>query len=328
MNDNRKNILIICPVFHGYEKRIFSCIQHSMKYKHLYFIKDAPLISEKYFLILKNIFPKFGSGLLKRANKRILKCVRNNNIDTLFIVKGRYVSDSTVSLIQKEYPTIRMVLYEWDSISNNPNALKLLGIIRESYTFDFEDAQKFKGYNYHPLFYSFDQLPVPPKETKNIDFLFVGGFSLERMPLFIKIKTLCEEEGWNFTFHLFVPYSVYVKYKSIMHPYKRFISFKSLNYERYYSLIRKTKAVVDIVNSDQTGLTIRSIEALSQYCHLITTNRRIVEMNFYTESNITIVESDNIGKDVLKKALETNFNRAYNKTIYSTKEWLEIMDII
>lgn len=328
MMENNTNILVICPVFHGYENRILSCIRQSKKYSKAYLIKDTPLVSEKQYLMLNNAFPKLCAQLLKLFNNRVIKKIRDNKIDTLFIVKGKYMLRETVSLIQKKHPEIRIVLYEWDSIFSNPNALNLLDVISESYTFDFEDAKKEKRFKYLPLFYSFDQLPSHKILRKDIDFLFIGGFSLERMPIITKIRELCEKEGWQFTSHLYVPYSVYVKHKSLMHPYKNIISFKSLEYEKYYSLVCRAKAVVDIVSADQTGLTIRTIEALSQHCHLLTTNYRIKEMDFYTERNITIIDNDKIKSDVFRNALEQKFDDGYNKTIYSTKEWLEKMTII
>lgn len=321
-------ILVICPVFHGYEKRILSCVKKSRRYTAVYYLKDTPLISEKYYLILNNIIPKLCTLLLGLFNKRLYNYVRRYKIDTLFIVKGKYVSRDTISIIQKENPAIRVVLYEWDSYYSNPNALNLVDVIKESYSFDFEDVKKDKRLIYHPLFYSFDQLTEKKNLKRDIDFLFVGGFSLERMPYFVKIKELCEKEDWNFTFHLYVPYSVYVKHKTVMQPYKKFISFKSLSYEYYYSLICRAKAVVDIVSTDQTGLTIRTIEALSQGCHLITTNNRISEMDFYTDSNISIINIDDISKSVFANALEKEYNRKYNSTVYSTREWLEKMSII
>ncbi len=328
MNDNCKNILIICPVFHGYEERIISCIRQSKKYNNIYYIKDTPLNSEKIYLYLKNLIPRLSAVLLKLFNKRILKFVRKNKINTLFIVKGTYVYSDTMSIIQKEFPEIKVVLYEWDSIFSNPNALNLLNVIKNSYTFDFDDAHSYDRYKYLPLFYSFDQLPEQTHKNKDIDFLLVCAFSVERMPIFLKIKDLCERNGWIFAFHFYVQHGVYLKYKSTMRPYKSFISFESLDYEKYYSLVCRAKAVVDIVGSGQTGLTIRTIEALSQNCHLLTTNKRIAEMEFYTDNNITIVDYNKISKEVLEMTLKKEFDKSYNNEIYSTKEWLKKMDIV
>lgn len=326
--NNIHNLLIICPLFHGYERRIVSCVQRSNKYQHIYFMFDTPLKAEKIFLVLKNILPRVSQFFLSRFNKKILSFVRGNEIDTLLIVKGAYIFAETISIIQNEHPRIRIVLYEWDSIRSNPNALNLINIINESYTFDFDDAQNDTRLKYLPLFYSFDQLPNQQSLEKDIDFLFVGAFSLERIPIILKIKELCDNNNWEFTFHLYVPYGVYVKYIKAMHPYKRFISFKSIEFNDYYYLVRRSKVVIDIASPTQTGLTIRSIEALSQNCHLLTTNKKITEMDFYTSSNVSLLDSDNINVDVLTNALESSFNSDYNTTIYSTKEWLEQMSII
>jgi hypothetical protein len=59
-------------------------------------------------------------------------------------------------------------------------------------------------------------------------------------------------------------------------------------------LIKDCKIIVEIQRSEQVGLSFRIFEALGHHKKLITTNKDIVNYDFYNPQNILVVDEDNI----------------------------------
>jgi hypothetical protein len=59
-------------------------------------------------------------------------------------------------------------------------------------------------------------------------------------------------------------------------------------------LIQKAKIIVEIQRTEQVGLSFRIFEALGHRKKLITTNKDIVNYDFYHPQNILVVDENNI----------------------------------
>jgi hypothetical protein len=64
---------------------------------------------------------------------------------------------------------------------------------------------------------------------------------------------------------------------------------KVLSYEENISNILKSKCIVDIVQKEQTGLTLRPLEALFFERKLLTDYKDIVKYDFYKPQNIFVI---------------------------------------
>ena len=100
------------------------------------------------------------------------------------------------------------------------------------------------------------------------------------------------------------------------------ITFKPLSIEESYSLYSRSKVVVDYTNVNQTGFTMRTIEALGNGCKLITNNDRIRNADFYKEENIYIYEEAGfmIPDGFLLSQFEPISESVYDR--YSLKSWV------
>lgn len=47
--------------------------------------------------------------------------------------------------LKKRYPFAKFIMYQWDSIKNNKNCLRIERFFDKIFTFDMEDAQKRDG---------------------------------------------------------------------------------------------------------------------------------------------------------------------------------------
>ena len=82
------------------------------------------------------------------------------------------------------------------------------------------------------------------------------------------------------------------------------------------------KCVIDIESPTQNGLTMRTIEMIGLKKKLITTNKDIVNYDFYNPNNILVCDRDNfkIDKSFIETPYEELAKEIYEK--YSLKGWL------
>ena len=102
----------------------------------------------------------------------------------------------------------------------------------------------------------------------------------------------------------------------------KYINYKMLPLAEAYSMYSKAKCVMDIESSTQTGLTMRTIEMIGLRKKLITTNKDIVNYDFYNENNIMIVDRENfkIDKVFFEKPYVNLDEKIYEK--YALKNWI------
>ncbi len=88
------------------------------------------------------------------------------------------------------------------------------------------------------------------------------------------------------------------------------------------SILHDTNFVIDVEHPNQQGLTMRTIEMLGLQKKLITTNKSIVDYDFYHPNNICVVDRQNPVVDA--GFLQSDYFYI-DKTIrnkYSLKSWL------
>lgn len=96
-----------------------------------------------------------------------------------------------------------------------------------------------------------------------------------------------------------------------------------LTYQEIIEKIIGTKVIVDLNRTNQIGLTLRPLEALTFEKKLITDNRNIANFKFYRKENIFILGEDNITD--LYDFITSPYFRLENhyKEYYYFENWLE-----
>lgn len=74
------------------------------------------------------------------------------------------------------------------------------------------------------------------------------------------------------------------KYRKIV------LEHEQLDYQQYLGLISQSRAILDVCNPGQDGLTMRVMESLFFHKKLITTNQDIFRYDFYKPENILILD--------------------------------------
>ena len=310
------NILLICPKFFGYEKYIKE--QLLKKGYNVFVIYENIHEYNFFFKILTKYIHFTGEKVLYFYYKKELRKMPNS-FDCLFVIRGSSINGDIVKLLEKK-KFVRKVMYQWDSIKNNPNIYVFRSFFDKISTFDSCDAVKF-GWNYRPLFYIKDL--VPGLNKKDIDFLFLGSLHSERMKILNVLKQSCG--NYRLYAKLFIPFQSYLKNKILRKNWvnEECLTTEADTLEESYNLYSRSKVVIDYAHPQQAGLTMRTIEALGNGCIIFTNNEKIKNESFYNPDYVYVYKSENELKDIIK-TVNFTINADYGNTSkYEISTWLE-----
>lgn len=265
-----------------------------------------------------------------RYFQKVLDEVTGKEFDYIFIINAAIFPEYFLHNLADKFNNACKILYSWDSISVYPNALRLHKYFDYIYSFDFEDTKKYKYMRFLPLFYCDDLYNGLLTSKFEYDFSFIGFGHTERYKFIKKIEKRANEEGWKYCFKLYLPSILhYIRGKYIKGLFpnakKNDFVYSPISLNNIQQITEQSKIVVDIELSNQSGLTMRTIETLGMRKKLITTNANIKNYDFYDECNILIVERDNPQIDVsfVVSNYKTLPEEIYEK--YSLSHWLKVI---
>ena len=311
----RKRMLLLKADLFGYAKAIES------QFVELGYDVTGIIVNHQgttFDRIVKDIpwFPQW------KENKVVLREYNRHpkNYDLIVAIRGDLLSRETIEFMKNENPHAKTILYLWDSVLENQFVKAIIGAFDEVKSFDRLDCPKY-GFEYLPLFYTkeyhFD--PNTSHEYKYL-FSFVGTDHTDRHFILKELERQAKEAGWDTYIHLRTSLLGYYKRKLRgMKVHKSDYKFESISSAYISELYRHSKCVVDIENDVQSGLTMRTFEALASGKKLITTNKHIMESDLYHPNNVFVI-------DRKFPILDESFVKSvfvYNPAIekYSIEEW-------
>lgn len=314
-----KKVLFISWAFYQYPQLIAENMKEHGAEVH--YFSTSPTNS----LIKAKIFKKF-KFFNKCYFKSILKKIENEKYDYIFIINAATFPEYFLENISNKFKETKKILYCWDSISTFSFVENYFKYFDKIYTFDSDDAKKNKDLIFLPLFY-YDDLYCKKVPSIKYDFSFIGLAHTKRYKFINSVKSYADKNSYTYYFNLYLPslahYFVgkYVKKNFSNATMKEFI-FKSVSQDKIKEITNQSKIVIDLELSNQTGLTMRTIESLGMRKKLITTNKNIVDYDFYNTNNILIVdrESPVIPNEFMETEYVTLPEEIYNK--YSLTNWL------
>lgn len=324
MLDNKK-ILFFSPKFFGYENDIKKELENFGA--EVFYFDERPKndFFTKVFIRLNQ--KKLIKRKINQYYTNIESQIKNIKFDYIFLLNVETVPLSFVEKIISSNSEIKIFTYFWDSINNRKHSLEYLKYSHKFFSFDSQDKFVDENIIFLPLFYNNDY-----KDLKNIDknykydICFIGTLHSDRYDVVKKILSLMEAKKSYVYFYstskiLFLFQKLFDKnFKNIR---KEDVSFSSLSKENTIDIINKSKVVIDIEHIKQKGLTMRTLEMLGANKKMITTNKEIVNYDFYNTDNIYIIDRNNINLD--KSFFEIDFksieDNIYDK--YSITQWIE-----
>lgn len=316
--DNKK-VLFMSWAFYEYPEKIkekleeqgaivdYYCTSPTKSFIKMKMIKKLRYINEKYF---KDLFDK----------------IKNKKYDYIFIINAASFPEFFLEDVANNFKDIKKILYCWDSISTFAQVENYFKYFDKVYSFDSNDTLNNNNLEFLPLFYC-DDLYSNKNINYRYDFSFIGFGHTKRYNFIKQIKKYADNNSLSYYFNLYLPsYFHYIvgKYikKNFRDAKKSDFIFRSVSQEVIKDITNNSKIVIDLELSNQSGLTMRTIESLGMRKKLITTNKNIIEYDFYNENNILIVDKDNpiIPKEFILNKYSELPQEIYYK--YTLTNWL------
>jgi hypothetical protein len=240
----------------------------------------------------------------------------------IFVLRGETVSKLFLNSVKRSLPKCKLIFYNSDSFKNNPNPEELIPLFDSVFTFDREDSIRL-GIRYLPLFY--EDSYIQSQVSKDLTFSFIGTIHTDRLRVVESVKSQIDPKRSFLHYyshgllHLLFQFltSVKIPVRSIPN-----IKFNTINPEDVENIFKRTEIVVDIQHPGQSGLTMRTIQALGAGCKLITTNEHIVHHDFYNSTNIFIIDrrDPKISQEFISKPYQSIDPKILKK--YTLTNWL------
>lgn len=279
-----KRILFICPMFFDYDKIIVK--ELNAMGASVDSFSDRPY--NFTYIILRNINRSILINYQLRFWKRILEKIRDNEYDYLFVIRGENVPQFLLDHFINKNPNARRIMYQWDSISNN-NYLSQVPYFHQVFSFDKGDTNQYKNIKYFPLFFrrEYDSLV---SETNSMQALFIGTYQTARYQTLKLLQKRFKLLDLRFKIVLFVPWYYYLKllFRGVLLDLN-IISFRTISFEKCIRMYAQSTIIVDIAHEKQSGLTMRTMEALGANKFLWTNNLTIKNEQFYEKGKIQII---------------------------------------
>lgn len=194
-----------------------------------------------------------------------------------------------LGLFLKHYKKKNIFLYFWNPVKKMypkngakmvANAKKLMPV----FSFDHNDCRDY-GLEYRSMVYSSDVIKALTPNNKPAYDVFFLGWTKDRSK---QIEMLYNEvfKGNFKCLFILVGDEDRVVDDSIIYTTQR------IPYSEYLEYVQNSKAILDIPQEGQEGLTIRNVEALFLNKKMITTNKNVVNYDLYCKYNIYIIDKD------------------------------------
>lgn len=314
-----KRILFIGPIFYHYHQEIIRELEQKGAIVDFLPERDYTVRSKFY----KRLGRKVYQGYQNRYYFRLLEDYKDNHYDYFLLIKGELFPPEFVARIKELNPGIRCILYQWDSMERM-HYENLLPVFDKVSTFDSKDSQTY-AINYLPLFYT--QVIADLRQASAMeqhDLLVLGMYLPERYEGLKKLLTYAKVNNLSLKYHIYLERLHYVtqrlKRRSID---LNLCSFHPLPYQEVLTLYRKSKVIVDFSNVNQSGLSMRVIEALGAGKKLLTTNEKIKNEAFYDPKQIHVTDWKQLA--IPEDFFQTTYHAAKNLDYLRLDNWLDTL---
>lgn len=278
-----KKVLIIAPFAFGYTEHIQKALQQYETIDAEILYLDQPAFQYKNTLHkAQNFFSKlvFGKNLKKtfvtdRIKSELQKLGKQ---DEIFIIRPDVLNDDLLHSI-KNY-TKKFIAYYYDSTRRFPRKVDIIPMFDKIYSYDRLDVETYN------LSFLTNYIFEESNHNENEYQFFNISTNDYRFPLLENLAKYLKQHKWSYNIQVYNGSEMPAEYVEIITTQKSITEVSEL--------IQKAKIIVEIQRTEQVGLSFRIFEALGHRKKLITTNKDIVNYDFYHPQNILVVDENNI----------------------------------
>lgn len=166
------------------------------------------------------------------------------------------------------------------------------------YTFDPGDMEKYSFKSIRNCYYSYHK--IISDEIKS-DVFFVGGLKGNREQFIFDLYKFLRDQGVSCCFW------ISARKEEMLHnpPYQNLINYYTGGWKPYADILKKdmeANVIIELLQDNQEGPSLRYYEAVCYNKKLITTNKRAVDLPYYNPKFIKIIEKpEDIDIDWVRK---------------------------
>jgi hypothetical protein len=285
-------LLFITPSFFGYEKVIVDAFRSRGIDVDL--ADERPSNSAVGRAVLR-LAPKLVQSSLKRHYDDLLARFGDVEYDGLLAIKGENLPEWFLREFRARNPGAVTMFYSFDAISNSSHCVSLFPLFDRLYSFDRGDVARYPVLEYKPLFYSADFAHADPARPSRYLASFVGTLHSDRYEF---VRAITRDLDIQRTLSYF--YSQAKWYFLVQRLTDRRnrrvsaseVSFDKMDRAQVAEIFASSRAVIDFQRPGQSGLTMRTFEALASGAALITTNASVTDEPFYSADRVLVVDRD------------------------------------
>lgn len=317
-----RRILFFAVRFFGYEQAIIAELRR--RGATVDYLPDRPFNSP-----FMTAVTRYSRAVVMPAAHRFyrqkLREFGDQEYDDVFVVNGQTMPKALLAELRSQMPRARFLFYIWDSMHNKPKAPEILPYFDECVTFDPEASRQY-GMRLRPLFFS-PGFELSAPSDYEYDLSFIGTAHSDRRNIVSGLDSQLGTDVSRFWYlYLQAPW-VFRAHKLINPAFKHARSsdfrYVPMPRDEVQHVFRHSRGIVDIEHPRQTGLTMRTFEALGARKKLVTTNAGVRDYPFYDPQNIHVIDRSNptLPKDFLQTPYTPVAEELYRQ--YSLSGWVD-----
>ncbi|MBO4484447.1 MAG: capsular biosynthesis protein CpsH [Lachnospiraceae bacterium] len=319
-----KKVLFFSPAFFMYENMIADKMREMGAEVDMY---DVRSVKGAFQRALLKISPVIFYRRSVRYYEDIIQRNKDKDYDYILIVKCDMTPKSILEKFKVVYPHAKLCLNLWDSVENIPGIKKKFKYFDALHSFDSDDCEKYPVLKFRPLFFGDLFRRESNSDDYSYDISFLGTIHSDRFDVIKQVQTIATQNRLKCYWFLYLQSKfIYWFYRFTKKEFKgvkkSVFSFSKMTAVEIAKVIEETRIVLDIQHPKQTGLTMRTIEMVGMNKKLITTNRNIINYDFFDPNNVVLIDRKNVV--IPNEFFDTSYNRlpdeVYEK--YSLKSWI------
>lgn len=251
-------------------------------------VSFVPIVPEAgWFSALKR-WPALARWWLARFHRRTLKRLALQRFDRVIFIQCHQLDRSLLQAYRSAFPGARFTLYYWDSLRTH-DYRRDLDLFDETFSFDPADVAAEPQLKLLPLFFSERFRGLRARREFRYDLVFVGtAMSLRRYDLVERFRAWARVNGVRFHDYLYVSPLFYVR-MLLRGRRLRGVHFRSLSAVQLVAAYDDARALLDLPDNIQSGLTMRTFEALGAHRKLVTTQRSVAREAFFQADSVFVI---------------------------------------
>lgn len=323
-----KKILFLAPAFFNYEIEIKKKMEELGAVVYFF---DERSVKRPFCRAFLGIAPGIFDAHSRKYYDAIIESVKDVEFDYIFVIKSEMIPEKTLKKFKEYFPNACMCLYLYDSIKHIPGVENKIPYYDFVSTFDRIDCIENSNLHFLPLFYTDAYRNTDTVKEYKYDLAFCGTIHTDRYAILKQIMKQAEDEGWRFYkfFYLQAKFAYYlfkITKKEFWDATPSVFDFEKKSGKELANEQSLSKAIIDIETPDQKGLTMRTIEMIGLKKKLITTNKDVMNYDFYNSQNICVLSRSNpvIPKDFFESEYQPISSEIYDK--YYIGSW--VLDVL